>query len=114
MLRFTPNRISLHFVDISGLLYQLKLLFSHNPLEILHRIPEAKVRIGVKCDTDLRMSHDVLKVLRIQSSTGHLRREGVSADMRRNDGHRFFIMGVILGTDMLEIMLPVHSNHWAQ
>ena len=44
----------------------------HDPLKVLPGIVKSQVRIGVHGHAVLRMTHDILKVLRIHALAGHL------------------------------------------
>ena len=69
------------------------------------------MRIGVESDADIRMSHQVLKHLRVHPGLRHIGAVGVTAHMRRDLRKLHAINAIILLHRMLEVLLPVHRHH---
>ena len=69
------------------------------------------MRVDVQCDTDIRVTHDVLQGLRAHAALCHVGTEGVAAYMGCDLWKLNLINAIILVQDMLEIMLPVEGDH---
>jgi len=70
-----------------------------------------QVSVGVQCDTDIRMSHDVLQGFGVHTALCHVGTECMTAHMGCDFRKLNFVDVVVLVEDMLEVMLPMECNH---
>ena len=89
-------------VNPSGLLPPLLLmaykhfLGFHTAVKFHLGILKLDVGIGVQCDADVRMSHDVLQCFGVHSALCHVGAESVSAHMGGDFRKLYFVNAVVL------------------
>lgn len=94
------------FQFLSGILQVLQ------PLQFILCILKAQMRIGVKRNPYITMSHKVLQRLRVHSGFRHIAAIRMPANMRRDIGHLHPINIVVPLHHMIKPMFPVHCHQW--
>ena len=76
-------------------------------LKIFLCILKFNMSIGIHRNTDIRVSHNILKHLRIHSWLSHIRTKCMATHMWCNRRHLNLIYAIILFPNMLEILFPM-------
>ena len=81
-------------------------------LQLISSIFQSPMGIGVHCNTDVRMSHQVLQSFGIHARLRHIGTVGVSTYMRCDVRHLHSVNIIITLYHVIESMLPVHCYFW--
>ena len=98
--------------DQSEAQFLLGVLQLH-PFQLVPRILDTQVGVGVHRYANLGMTHKVLQRFGIHTAFCLVGAVGMAAHMGRNQGKLFLVNAVVLLPGVLEVMLPMHCHHRA-
>ena len=98
--------------DQSEAQFLLGVLQLH-PFQLVPRLLDPQVGVGVHRYANLGMTHKVLQRFGIHTAFCLVGAVGMAAHMGRNQGKLFLINAVVLLPGVLEVMLPMHCHHRA-
>ena len=82
-----------------------------DPIKFYLSIFKFDMGIGVQCNTNIRMAHDILQGFGVHAAFRHVGAEGMAADMGCDFRKLHLINAVVFLHNMLKVLFPMQGNH---